>query len=121
LTQQVFIYGVKDDTNAIISAVDICILTSKIEGLPVSLIEYGKHKKAVVCTAVGEIPNILTGENGCLVPSNDVDAFARALINLIENPELRKKMGENLFETIQNNFSEEKVIARYLNLLKAFD
>jgi glycosyltransferase involved in cell wall biosynthesis len=121
LTQQVFIYGAKEDTNAIISAVDICVLTSKIEGLPVSLIEYGKHKKAVVCTAVGEIPNILTGDNGLLVPANDVAAFTTALTKLIENPERRKKMGENLYETVQNQFSEEKVIAHYLKLLMAFD
>jgi len=120
LNNNVFIYGVKEDINSIISEADICILTSKIEGLPVSLIEYGKHKKPVVCTAVGEIPNILNGENGLLVSSNDVDAFSEALIKLIENPDLRKEMGENLYETIQNQFSEEKVINTYLKLLQTF-
>lgn len=118
LENNVFIYGSKQDIDNIIIQSDICVLTSRIEGLPVSLIEYGKNKKPVVCTAVGEIPNIINNQNGFIVPSDDVDAFVNALVSLIENPELRKTMGENLYKTIQNDFSAEIIIEKYLDILK---
>jgi glycosyltransferase involved in cell wall biosynthesis len=93
LENHVFIYGAKLDTEYIISQAAICILTSESEGLPVALIEYGMQKKPVVVTAVGEIPNILKNKKyGYLSPVNNVVEFA-------------------------NNYSEEKVIHKYLSFL----
>ena len=117
LQNHVFIYGSKSDTEHIISQADICILTSESEGLPVALIEYGMQKKPVVCTAVGEIPNIINGKNGLLAEVNDVDGFSKHLIHLIENPVLRANMGQQFYQTIYENYSEEKVISKYLKMI----
>lgn len=119
LENHVFIYGSKNDTDYIIAQADICILTSQSEGLPVALIEYGMHKKPVVCTAVGEIPNIIQNKkNGYLAPSNDVVVFADNLTALIEDENQRNEMAQEFYNTIFENYSEEKVIQKYLSFLK---
>lgn len=118
LEKNVFLYGSKSDTIAIIQHADIVILTSQSEGLPVALLEYGLQKKPVVSTSVGEIPMILEhGKNGFLVPKYDAKAFYDALVRLIENDDLRNEMGANLFRTIQDHHSEQAIIGFYLKWL----
>ena len=119
LENHVFIYGSKNDTDYIISQADICILTSASEGLPVALIEYGMHKKPVVCTAVGEIPNIIINQkNGYLAPSNNVIAFTNNLLILIENENQRNDMAQEFYKTIYEEYSEKKVINKYLDWIE---
>ena len=120
LKENIFIYGTKTDTDFIISQASICILTSESEGLPVALIEYGMQKKPVVATAVGEIPNIIIHKkNGYLAPSNNVNLFSKYLLELIGNHNLQNKIGEAFFQTIFKDFSEEKVIDKYLKFIKS--
>ncbi|MFN4026774.1 MAG: glycosyltransferase [Flavobacterium sp.] len=119
LQNTVFIYGSRNDVFAIIDQCDIAILTSKSEGLPVALIEYGLHKKPVVTTNVGEIPLIVkNGENGFITGVKEVDVFCERLSQLIQEPVLRKQLGEALHQTIKEQNSEEAVIRQYLNWLK---
>ena len=119
LADNVFIYGSKDDVINIINQSEIAVLTSKSEGLPVALIEYGLMKKAVVATKVGEIPLIIKdGENGYGVASNDADGFYTKLVKLIEDADLRVNFGEALHQTIIENHSEAGVVAKYLHLIK---
>lgn len=119
LSQNVFVYGSKSDTQHCINQSEIAILTSQSEGLPVALLEYGLNSKPVVSTEVGEIPLIIKhGENGFIVPKFDADAFFLSLKKLIENEELREKIGQELYKTINTNNSEQAVIKSYLNWLQ---
>ena len=119
LVETVFLYGSRNDTPAIIEISDIAILTSKSEGLPVALLEYGWYGKPVVVTDVGEIPMIIeNGKNGFVVPSGDAELFHDALSTLIDNPNLRNNLGAVLQKTIMQNHSEAAVIAQYLEWIK---
>ncbi len=116
LENNVFIYGSKNDINNIINQSDIAILTSKSEGLPVALIEYGLFKKPVVSTKVGEIPLIIKNNvNGFIVNVNDTDLFYQKLLMYISEEDLRTQMGNSLYQTIIENHSEKGIIANYLN------
>jgi len=118
LKQYVYIYGSRNDTNAIIAQSDIAILTSKSEGLPVSLLEYGFHKKPVVVTNVGEIPSIIKANlNGSIVENDNVNQFYSAIVKLIENESLRMNLGQTLYEDIMQNYSEQAIIKKYLDWL----
>jgi glycosyltransferase involved in cell wall biosynthesis len=111
----VFIYGTKNDTTNIIKQSEITILTSDIEGLPVALIEYGLLGKATIATAVGEIPLIIkNGENGFVVPVNNSVKFHEALAKVIDDENLRMKLGQNFYKTISASNSENSVINKYL-------
>lgn len=118
LEETVYIYGLKEDSAHIIAQTAVGVLSSKTEGLPVALLEYGLHKKAVVATEVGEIPLIIrNGENGFIVPSENAEMFGESLSAVIENEEMRKRLGEALYRTIMQNHSEETVIGQYLDWL----
>ncbi|MDN3676729.1 glycosyltransferase [Flavobacterium paronense] len=116
LENNVFIYGSKNDVKNIINQSNIAILTSKSEGLPVALIEYGLLKMPVVSTKVGEIPLVIKDSvNGFIVNVNDVDLFCQKLLLLIQDENLRVQMGNSLYETIIRNHSEKGIVANYLN------
>lgn len=119
LQNTVFIYGSKNDVVAIIQQSAIAILTSKSEGLPVALIEYGLYKKPVVTTNVGEIPLIIkNGINGFMVGVNEAEAFYEYLVKLVTNQELRTQLGNALHQTIAENHSEEGVMTNYLTWIE---
>lgn len=119
LEKNVFLYGSKTDVAAIIQQVDIAILTSKSEGLPVALLEYGAHKKAVVVTNVGEVQAVVqNGLNGLVVPAQEVHLFYDAIVQLVENSTIRDNLGQALYDTVQDHYSEIRVMTNYLNWLK---
>ena len=116
LENNVFIYGSKNDIKNIINQSEIAILTSKSEGLPIALIEYGLSKKAVVSTKVGEIPLIIEdSKNGFIVDVNDADLFYQKLLKFITDDDLRIKMCNSLYKTVLENNSEEGAMNNYLN------
>jgi glycosyltransferase involved in cell wall biosynthesis len=119
LEEHVFLYGMRQDIDHILEQSAIGVIASTSEGLPVALLEYGLHKKAVVVTDVGEIPLIVdNGVNGFVVPSNSVELFHTALLQLINSSNLRSKFGHQLGEVIENNHSEYVVISKYINWIK---
>lgn len=84
---------------------EIVALTSLNEGTPVSIIEALAANKAVVTTDVGGIRDIVIDKkNGLIVPTNDVDAFSDALLQLVENIQLRNSM---------ESFPEANIIERF--------
>lgn len=116
LEENVFIYGSKNDIKNIINQSEIAILTSKSEGLPIALIEYGLSRMPVVSTKVGEIPLIIKdGINGFIVDANDAGLFYQKVVRFITEIDLRAQMGDSLYQTVIENNSEEGVIANYLS------
>jgi glycosyltransferase involved in cell wall biosynthesis len=116
LEDKVFLYGSKQDINSILEQSTIAILTSQSEGLPLALLEYGRHKKPVVVTNVGEIPILIQdGVNGFVVDSNSTSLFYEALIKLINSNTLQTNFGIALHQNIVNNYSEKTIVKEYLN------
>jgi glycosyltransferase involved in cell wall biosynthesis len=119
LEENVFLYGSKQDVSTILSQADIAVLTSKSEGLPVALLEYGWYKKAVVVTNVGEIPMIIQNQmNGFIVDSDEPDLFYESLVDLIADEKLRSDFGNALYNTVKTDYRAESVIKKYLNWLQ---
>jgi glycosyltransferase involved in cell wall biosynthesis len=119
LESTVFVYGSRNDTVGIIKACDIAILTSKSEGLPVALLEYGLYGKPVVVTSVGELPLIVRNEqNGFIVNRKSEKAFYAALIRLIDDAGLRETYGMALYATILGSYSEEAAVSQYLQWIE---
>ena len=81
----------------VVSAMDdltVLVLPSRSEGLPRVIIEAACRRRAVVATASGGIPDLVThGENGLLVPSEDVAALADALVRVLSDRQLAERLG----------------------------
>ena len=119
LEKNVFLYGTRQDIKNILHQSTIAILTSQSEGLPMAILEYGLHKKAVVVTNVGEISALIqNGNNGFLILANQDQIFYDAVVELIENDTLRLNFGNLLYHTINENYSEKIVLKNYIDWLQ---
>jgi glycosyltransferase involved in cell wall biosynthesis len=86
--------GWVSDLPALYAALDVVVLTSLAEGTPVALIEALAAGRAVVATNVGGVEDVVEhGRTGYLAPSGDAEGLARAVLSLLEEPELRARMG----------------------------
>jgi glycosyltransferase involved in cell wall biosynthesis len=119
LENTVFLYGSKTDVKNILDQSDIAVLTSRSEGLPVALLEYGWHSKPVVVTAVGEIPLVVQqGVNGFMVGAGEVQLFYDAVVKLMESGRLQTDFGTALRQTIRIKYSEPTILQQYLDWLE---
>lgn len=115
LQENVFIYGSKNDIGNILQQAAIGVLTSKSEGLPVALLEYGFYKLPVVVTSVGEIPTVVKNNvNGLVVSEVSVDTFAAAMKRLMTDVDLRDRLGQNLQNTVTEEYTEKALLDKYL-------
>mgnify|MGYP003651277933 FL=1 len=110
--------GVADGIEDLVSRYNGCkvfLNTSTISPVPTSLLEAMSCGCAVVSTATCMIPEIIeNGVNGFI--SNDEEELKSYIDNLLNDEELRKKMGNAARETTLNDFSEESFINNWNNI-----
>lgn len=122
LQHKVWIYENQAAIFPLLSQAEIGVLSSKSEGLPLALLEYGMAKLGVVATNVGDCASVLDqGKNGCVVPASNSDELAQKMIFLIKNKEARKKMGENLYQKVQTTYSEEAVSQQLIKIYQKLE
>ncbi|HID32289.1 MAG TPA: glycosyltransferase family 1 protein [bacterium (Candidatus Stahlbacteria)] len=87
------------------------------EGLGVVLIEALEYGKPVIASRVGGITDvIIDGRTGILVRPGDVDALAQVLLRLIEDKELRRRLGEEGKRYVEERFSWSRITDRLIAL-----
>lgn len=102
----------------IYDSADLLVLPSYAEGLPMSVLEAVGKGLPVIATNVGGIPEaVLDGENGYIVNPGDINMLAQKLEKLINNPDIRIRMGKRSLEIAQERFTikaiEKKLIKLY--------
>ena len=99
------------DVDIVNAGMDVIALTSLNEGTPVSLIEAQASNKPIVSTKVGGIENVvLPNKTALLSPKNDTLAFAKNLLQLIENDALRNKLTETGWEHVSEKFHYSRLV-----------
>lgn len=97
---------------------DIGVVPSLSEGMSNALLEAMAAGKPVIATTVGgNVEVVRNGETGYLVPPGDSVAMAEGLNRLLLDPALRREMGLRAKYWAEMNFSDEKMIKRYEDLL----
>lgn len=115
LQNDIHLYGSKSDIKYILSQASIGILASTEEGFPVTLLEYGEAKLAVLSTNAGYCEVLIENNFSGLLfnPNSDLEVKEQ-LIKVTTNESLRKKIGNNLNQTVVENYSEERVIEKLI-------
>lgn len=87
------------------------VLPSYVEGLPMAVIEAMSRGVPVIASNVGGIPDVIEdGNDGRLVRPGDVKGIADALIDLLENPAKRTRLGNAGKEKVNRQFTTAKVL-----------
>lgn len=93
------------------AGLDIVALTSRNEGTPVSLIEAQASARPIVTTGVGGIRDVVHPEESAfVVDRDDTDGFADALARLVNDPELRRRMGAFAEQDSRERFSYMRLV-----------
>ena len=112
------ILGWQSDIEKVLSAADVLILTSDNEGTPLSLIQAGMAGLPVVTTNVGSVSEIVLAGTTGIITGIDVQEIADAIEKLLNNHELRDKLGSAAQEFTTANFGVQRLVSDHENLYK---
>jgi glycosyltransferase involved in cell wall biosynthesis len=112
--------GVRSDMADLYRAIDVLVLPSRDEGLPMTVLEALAAGKAVVASSVGQIPQVIRhGETGLLVQAGSREQLADAILELLGSPQLRKKLGSQGRQLIDSEFTAEAMARKYIELYRS--
>jgi glycosyltransferase involved in cell wall biosynthesis len=97
----------------LLAALDIFVLPSLSESLPNALMEAMSAGRPVIASAVGGCSELVVhGQTGMLVPPQDPEALAQQIVRLLEEPELRERLGRAARKRAESEFDIKKAVER---------
>ena len=109
--------GFREDIPPLLQAMDIFVLPSLSEGLPLSLLEAMASSKPVIATNVGGIPEVIVNEEtGYLVPPMDHEHLASRMILLLGDKAKAQHLGRNGRNRVCEKFLLEQMVSAYEDL-----
>ncbi|WP_428326185.1 glycosyltransferase family 4 protein [Nitrosopumilus sp.] len=108
-----------DETMKKLKESAILVIPSRMESIPQVIKEAFYLKKPVIATEVGGIPEII-GNNvtGILVPPENPQKLLEAINTILEDKSLTEKLVKNAFDFINQNFTWEKLLPKYIEFYK---
>jgi len=111
LKGKVILAGWRQDANRILSALDVFVLTSLWEGLPISVLEAVASSCPVVATDTGGVSEIIIDQDsGFLVSVRDMPAMAQRITSLLKDKDLRQAMGNKARSLLGNNYTTQNLV-----------
>jgi glycosyltransferase involved in cell wall biosynthesis len=102
---------------ALYASLDIMVSASRREGLPIAILEGMASRLPLVATAVGAVPTVIQdGSTGVLVPAEDPESLATAIVELLRDPAKRERLGSVARQLVEDEFSAERMTADYLRV-----
>jgi glycosyltransferase involved in cell wall biosynthesis len=107
--------GWRNDRAALFAASDLCVMPSRFEPFGTVMIEAWAYGKPLIAAAAqGPRGLVKNGENGLLVPVDDVHALATAIHRVLDQPELARRLAETARREYEADYTEAAVVSRYL-------
>ena len=121
IEKTVIFAGERNDMPEILFSIDIFVLPSLREGLPLTILEAMACGRPVIATNVGGIPEaVKDGENGILVYPKDPEALYRAMNELLGDREKREKMGRIGKRMCDESFRAQTMVEKIEDLYDFF-
>lgn len=115
ISEQVVFAGRREDMASVYASLDMVVLPSLLEALPMCLLEAMAAGKPVIATRVGAVPQVIQSrETGLLLPPGEVNGLAEAIAGLLKNPEQARQLGENGRAHVARHFSAEAMAKSYI-------
>lgn len=117
VADQVWFPGARADVANIMRSFDVFVLSSRAEGMPVTLLEAMATALPIVATEVGGIPEVIQdGVNGFLVPPGEPQRIAQALAAYLDDAVLARRHGEQGRLRVEREFSLVRMVAAYVDI-----
>ncbi len=111
LADAVTFAGWQHDLPAVYADLDATVISSHNEGTPACLIEAMASGCPVIATSVGGIPDMITpGVTGRLIPAGDANELARAIIQLVREPEQARRMADQARGEALARYDEQRLV-----------
>ncbi|MGO8752546.1 MAG: glycosyltransferase family 4 protein [Thermoguttaceae bacterium] len=113
LDEHVLWLGPHNEMPKLFAAIDLCVLPSLEESLPLTLLEAMAAGLSVVATSVGGVSEcVRPGKTGILVPPADSAVLGDAVVSLLNDPQRRRRFGEAARRDVANQFTVESQTTR---------
>jgi len=122
LSSRFILAGARTEIPEILSILDVFVLPSLWEGLPITILEAMAMAKPVIATAIpGNMEIVKDNVTGLLVPPRNPQRLSEAIISLLSDQDRAKMMGQEARKLIQDRYDSKRMTARiqelYLHLL----
>lgn len=107
--------GLQEDVRPHLDAMDVYLMTSGFEGLPVALLEAMSMELPVVSTAVGGIVDVVDRTCGVMAPVGEIETLARGVSDLLSNEEHRLELGAGARKRILERFAMDRMVREIEN------
>lgn len=119
LKANVSLPGQIPDARELLPAFDIFALSSRKEGLPLALLEAMAAGLPVVVTDAGGMANVVEpGTAGVVVPREDPDRLAQAILDILGNPRLATRLGQAARARVASIYTEERMVSQTIDLYR---
>ena len=119
LHASVTLLGCRDDVPELLPALDVMVLSSKMEANPASTLEASACGVAVVAPDVGSLPEtVVPGKTGLLYPGSDRAGLVEALLKVLGNRSWAVRLGEAGRRFVQEHFALEVMVCGYERLIE---
>jgi len=119
LEDKIYAPGFVEDARKLMELSDVVVVPSRIDGMPLVVLEAQALGKPVVASAVGSIPDMIAdNESGFLCRPGDVQAFAQRVLELLSSPQKRKEIGALAQQTVRQRHDLETMMAAYMTVFK---
>lgn len=108
--------GYFDDAGSIINAFDGLVISSKTEGLPITLLEAMRARSLIITTNVGGIPSVVDAQSAVLIKPNSTNELYQALLRVCQNNVDVDALTKNAFVKFNENFSAEVMAEGYFSV-----
>jgi glycosyltransferase involved in cell wall biosynthesis len=117
LKDRVMLPGYQSRAYNYLTHLDVFVLSSLTEGLPITLLEAMQAKVPIVATRVGGVPEVLeNGKNGLLVKPRYPEKLADAISRIYHDSELRDKLMSCAYKKVITDYTTEKMAMQYLEV-----
>lgn len=117
LSEWVWMPGAREDVPEVLRGFDLFVLPSRGEGISNTILEAMASGLPVVATRVGGNPELVAeGSTGALVPPEDPEAIAKAMLDYVRNPSLRTAHATAARRRAEQCYSLDAMIASYTAL-----
>lgn len=111
--------GRRDDIPSVYASLDVMVSPSRLEGLPMAILEGMASACALVATAVGAVPTVVEdNRTGVLVPAENERTLAEAMVGLLCDPARRQRLGAAARRLMEEEFSAERMAEDYLRVYR---